>query len=105
ISAIPRRDHEDRAPPPAPGETPVLEVRNLTREYCALSGQVLSRAVDDLSFSVRRGTIFGIVGESGCGKSTLSRIVMGLDRPTAGKVLFDGDDLFAKSPKELRLAR
>ncbi len=107
ISAIPRRDDEDKARPLAahPSETPVLEVQNLSREYRSLSGQVLSKAVNDLSFSVKRGTIFGIVGESGCGKSTLSRIVMGLDRPTAGKVLFDGTDLFTQSPRELRLAR
>ncbi|WP_019170064.1 ABC transporter ATP-binding protein [Pseudaminobacter salicylatoxidans] len=107
ISAIPRREDDDarRLPAAGPGETPVLEVQNLSREYRSLSGQVLSRAVNDLSFTVRRGTIFGIVGESGCGKSTLSRIVMGLDRPTAGKILFDGEDLFAKKRHELRLAR
>lgn len=107
ISAIPRREDDDarRLPVAQRDETPVLEVQNLSREYRSLSGQVLSRAVNDLSFSVRRGTIFGIVGESGCGKSTLSRIIMGLDRPTSGRVLFDGEDLFAKKPHELRLAR
>ncbi|MCO5070906.1 MAG: ABC transporter ATP-binding protein [Rhizobiaceae bacterium] len=108
IAAMPRRDEEaDRIEPKAltPGEPPVLEVKDLKREYRSNSGEVLTKAVDGVSFSVKRGTIFGIVGESGCGKSTLSRIVMGLDRPTGGQVLFDGDDLFAKPTRELREAR
>ncbi len=108
IAAMPRRDGSaplTRQPEPGAGEPPVLEVRSLKRAYRSASGHVLTRAVDDVSFSIRRGTIFGIVGESGCGKSTLSRIVMGLDRPTAGEVLFEGESLFAKSPRALRLAR
>ena len=106
IAAMPRRDQEV-APGPGErsGEPPVLEVRNLEREYCSLSGHVLTKAVDGVSFKVERGTIFGIVGESGCGKSTLSRIVMGLDRPTGGEVLFEGAGLFDKSKRDLRLAR
>jgi ABC-type glutathione transport system ATPase component len=84
---------------------PVLSVRNLEREYRSITGEVLTKAVDGLSFDIRPGSIFGIVGESGCGKSTLSRIIMGLDRPTAGQVMFEGEDLFAKSPRDLRLAR
>lgn len=106
IAALPHRDPEPASPKAAkPGEPPVLEVQNLEREYKSLSGHVLTRAVDGVSFKVERGTIFGIVGESGCGKSTLSRIVMGLDRPTGGKVLFEGESLFDKSARDLRLAR
>ncbi|MBL8583679.1 MAG: ABC transporter ATP-binding protein [Rhizobiaceae bacterium] len=107
IAAMPRRDDagERSVPGIAPGEPPVLEVRQVEREYRSLSGQLLTKAVDGVSFSIRRGTIFGIVGESGCGKSTLSRIVMGLDRPTGGKILFDGEDLFAKTPRQIREAR
>jgi peptide/nickel transport system ATP-binding protein len=106
IASMPHRDkvvQRSRAAPLA--EPPVLEVRNLEREYRSLTGQVLTKAVDGVSFQIKRGTIFGVVGESGCGKSTLSRIVMGLDRPTGGEVLFDGENLFAKSPRDLRLAR
>src|SRR5690606_13012123 len=87
------------------GEAPVLQVVGVEREYRSLSGQVLTKAVNGVSFAVEGGTIFGIVGESGCGKSTLSRIVMGLDRPTGGKVLFEGEDLFGKPQRELRAMR
>ncbi|MCC6204202.1 MAG: ABC transporter ATP-binding protein [Hyphomicrobiales bacterium] len=106
IAAIPRRDQDSAdGLGERPGEPPVLEVRNLEREYRSLSGHVLTKAVDGVSFKVEKGTIFGIVGESGCGKSTLSRIVMGLDRPTSGEVLFEGTGLFEKSARDLRLAR
>ena len=107
VAAMPHRDEGASRMPPLPpqGEPPVLEVKDLRREYRGLSGQVLTTAVDGVSFSVERGTIFGIVGESGCGKSTLSRIVMGLDRPTSGKVLFEGVNLFDRSPRELLKAR
>jgi peptide/nickel transport system ATP-binding protein len=83
------------------GSPPLLEVRNLERVYRNAAGHVLMKAVDGASFSIERGTIHGIVGESGCGKSTLARIVMGLDRPTGGHVLFEGEDIFAKSRAEL----
>jgi peptide/nickel transport system ATP-binding protein len=107
VAAMPHRDEGASRMPPLPpqGAPPVLEVQDLRREYRGLSGQVLTTAVDGVSFSVERGTIFGIVGESGCGKSTLSRIVMGLDRPTSGKVLFEGVNLFDRSPRELLKAR
>ena len=81
--------------------TPLLEVRNLTRDYVlrrtdGFARQKL-RAVDDVSFSVARGEVLGIVGESGCGKSTLARIVMALDRPTAGDVLLEGTPCFSSA--------
>jgi peptide/nickel transport system ATP-binding protein len=107
IGALPR---VQKFAPPATGvrpggSTPLLEVRNLERAYHSASGHAL-KAVDGVSFSIEPGTIHGIVGESGCGKSTLARIVMGLDRPTGGQVLFEGEDVFAKSRAELlRLRR
>jgi peptide/nickel transport system ATP-binding protein len=82
----------------------------LTRDYVlrraegALSTRTF-RAVDDVTFTIERGAILGIVGESGCGKSTLARIVMALDRPTAGDVLFEGDALFALPARDLRRRR
>ncbi|RYB01601.1 oligopeptide/dipeptide ABC transporter ATP-binding protein [Lichenibacterium ramalinae] len=73
---------------------PLLEVRNLARDYGGGRGGA-PRALDGVSFVLEAGTILGLVGESGSGKSTLARLVAALDRPTAGHVLLDGDDLFA----------
>ena len=63
------------------------------------------RAVDDVSFSIRRGDTFGLVGESGSGKSTLARLLLRLDEPTAGRVLFDGIDVASLHARELRRLR
>jgi len=78
---------------------PLLEVEALSRHY---GGRA---AVDGVSFSLRPGEVFGIVGESGSGKSTLARMVMALDRPSGGRVMFEGKDLFALGPAALRQAR
>ncbi|MBC7282025.1 oligopeptide/dipeptide ABC transporter ATP-binding protein [Hoeflea sp.] len=59
-------------------------------------------AVQDVSIEVRRGETLGIVGESGCGKSTLARLIVGLDAPTGGRIVFDGRDLVAEAGKDLR---
>jgi peptide/nickel transport system ATP-binding protein len=88
----------------------LLEVKNLTRDYALRTPQGMStgkvlRAVSDVSFTLPQGSVLGIVGESGCGKSTLARIVMALDRPTAGEVLLEGDSLFQLSAGALRQRR
>src|SRR5215470_3820159 len=74
----------------------LLDVRNLKR-YFPVRGGLLQRkvatvqAVDDVSFSVRRGETLGIVGESGCGKSTTARLLIRLIPPDSGSIVFDGD--------------
>ncbi len=72
--------------------TPFLEVRGLTKHYPGAGGRTL-RALEDVSFSLRKGEVLGVVGESGCGKTTLGRAVLRLVEPTAGVVMFEGDDL------------
>ncbi|OLP45017.1 ABC transporter ATP-binding protein [Rhizobium oryziradicis] len=89
-------------------KAPLLDVRHLTRDYVSrpLLGKThTQRALDNISLTIDAHEIFGIVGESGCGKSTLARLVMALDRPTSGQVLFDGEDLFSLKDKELKQRR
>ncbi|WP_022706146.1 ATP-binding cassette domain-containing protein [Paracoccus zeaxanthinifaciens] len=81
----------------------ILRVENLSRDFQLGQGHV--RALDDVSLSLEQGRILGVVGESGSGKSTLAKLVMALDRPTAGRVVIDGQDLFALPPRALRQAR
>ena len=88
----------------------ILEVRNLVKHF-HLGGGFLGRepavvkAVDNVSFEIRRGETLGLVGESGCGKTTTGRCVLQLERPTSGQVIFEGKDLTALSEAELRRAR
>jgi oligopeptide/dipeptide ABC transporter ATP-binding protein len=88
----------------------MLEVRGLKKHF-ATGGGVLGigadvvRAVDGVSFSIARGETFGLVGESGCGKTTVGRCVLRLVEPTAGEVLFDGEDLLGLGRADLRRRR
>jgi oligopeptide/dipeptide ABC transporter ATP-binding protein len=89
--------------------TNLIEVRNLTKYFPAgsrlLGGRDVVRAVDDVSFTIRRGETFGLVGESGCGKSTTGRAILRLIEPTSGEVRFDGRDLLSMASSELRRLR
>jgi oligopeptide/dipeptide ABC transporter ATP-binding protein len=78
----------------------LLEVAGLTKHFTVRRGALgwstaIVRAVDDISFVVEEGTTLGLVGESGCGKTTTSKLVLGLERPTAGSIRFDGQDVLA----------
>ncbi|HUG30789.1 MAG TPA: oligopeptide/dipeptide ABC transporter ATP-binding protein [Candidatus Limnocylindria bacterium] len=79
-------------------DAPILQVEHLTKQYAArhdLLGRVRSRvsAVDDVSFTMRRGETLAVVGESGSGKSTLAKLVVRLAAPTSGRMLFRGIDV------------
>ena len=85
---------------------PLLEVQNLKKHFPIKRGflqkSAILKAVDDVSFVLRKGETLGLVGESGCGKSTLGRTVLRLYDLTAGKLLFQGADLSNLSQAELR---
>jgi oligopeptide transport system ATP-binding protein len=88
----------------------LVQVRNLKKHF-PIFGGILGRqvgavkAVDGISFDIKRGETMGMVGESGCGKSTAGRAILLLHEPTSGHVVFDGDDLTQLSDKELRQRR
>ncbi|MEG0476510.1 MAG: ATP-binding cassette domain-containing protein [Raoultibacter sp.] len=78
----------------------LLDVQHLTKRFAAdtdFFGRTKSyvQAVDDVSFHIRKGEAFGLVGESGCGKTTVGKMLVNLLRPTEGKILFEGEDLTA----------
>ncbi|HEX4518723.1 MAG TPA: oligopeptide/dipeptide ABC transporter ATP-binding protein [Gaiellaceae bacterium] len=83
----------------------LVVVDHLVRHFGGRKDSQAVRAVDDVSFSIRRGETFGLVGESGSGKSTTARLLMRLDQPTSGRVLFDGDDVYSLSSRALRRLR
>ncbi len=88
---------------------PLLELRNLSTHYVSARGTRVVRAVDEVSLTLEAGSTLGIVGESGSGKSTLAltilRLLPAAARITGGEILFDGEDLRAKSDGEMRRIR
>ena len=75
-------------------DTPIIQVKNLTVQYDDRT------IIDDISFDIKRGEIFMIVGGSGCGKSTVLRQIIGLETPVAGQILIDGMDICSALGKE-----
>ncbi|MDQ2683684.1 MAG: ATP-binding cassette domain-containing protein, partial [Chloroflexota bacterium] len=90
--------------------TALLKVRNL-KKYFNVGGGLLAgkpltiKAVDDVSFFVKPGETFGLVGESGCGKTTLGQTIIRLHDPTEGSIEFEGIDISRMKPGELRPIR
>ncbi|MFP5330998.1 MAG: ABC transporter ATP-binding protein [Acidimicrobiia bacterium] len=94
-----------------PNTEVLVSVRGLTKHYRQRGRRLLGkdeaaiRAVDGVSFDIRRGETLGLVGESGCGKSTTGRVLLRLDEPTAGEVWFDGVELASLDAESLRQVR
>ena len=83
----------------------LLQVKNLKKYYPVRTGFVKKtdlKAVDDVSFFVRKGETLGIVGESGCGKTTLGRTVLRLEEPTSGDIIYENESIIGKDMKEYR---
>ena len=81
----------------------ILEVKHLKKYFNTPKGTL--HEVDDVSFTLERGKTLGIVGESGCGKSTTGRAILRLIEPTAGEVIFNGEDITKKNKEQMRLLR
>lgn len=83
----------------------LLEVKNLKKYYPVRTGFIKKtelKAVDDVSFFIRKGETLGIVGESGCGKTTLGRTVLRLEEPTSGDIIYEGESIIGKNMKDYR---
>jgi len=95
----------------APAAETLLEVSNLVKDFPVTRGAVLQRrvgsvsAVADVSFDIPRGQTLGLVGESGCGKTTIGRLLVGLDKPTAGHIRFQGKDMSKTTGRAYRRER
>jgi len=90
--------------------TPLFEARGLTK-YFPVGGGILGRgkgvvrAVDDIAFAIEPGRTLGVVGESGCGKTTTAKLVLRLEKPTAGQILFEGQDVAGLEGADLQRYR
>lgn len=96
--------------PDAPASGPLLEVKNVCRDYklprTTLFGAAGKfRAVNDVSFDIKRGERLGLVGESGCGKSTLTRALLGLEQVQSGSITLDSEPVFSGTKPNLKVRR
>ena len=99
-----------KLPDPPLNDENILDVRHLKKYFPASKnffGKPLSflKAVDDVSFTIKRGQTLGIVGESGCGKTTLGRTILKLHEPTEGEIYFEGNNIFPYKPSQMRPLR
>jgi len=111
VTARPAGPGEAAAPVGTPGGQPLLEVGDVVKEFPVTAGAILQRrvasvhAVSGVSFTINAGETYGLVGESGCGKTTIGRVIVALERPTAGTVTLRGTNISALSRGDLRRHR
>ncbi|WP_455274847.1 ABC transporter ATP-binding protein [Rhizobium herbae] len=105
MAAVPHGGSGERKSRPQPDGDVLLQVESLSKHYMLTSGFFSPKrefkAVDDVSFVLRRGETLGIVGESGSGKSSIARMLLRLNDPTSGRALFAGEDIFQLEGKAL----
>ena len=92
--------------PMAENNAPLVQVKNLKKYFTKGGGllggpKLVTKAVDDVTFSIAKGETMGLVGESGCGKSTTGRTIIRLYEPTSGQIIYDGKDITKLSEKEM----
>ena len=100
----------DSSEPPPAVAWPLLQLAGVHKEFPVTAGLLQRRtgsvkAVTDVSIEIRAGETFGLVGESGCGKTTIGRMMVALEKPTAGSIVFDGNDLGTLPSKKVRKLR
>ena len=88
----------------------LVEAKGLYKQYALKSDKLFAKrrylkAVDGVTFDIYKGEFFGVVGESGCGKSTTAKLILDMEHPTKGTVLFKGRDMSTLKPKEWRAIR
>lgn len=108
IRELPKLWDDGPRPAPAGATKPIMSVRGVAKAYHVRrrdGGVNRVQAVRNVDFDVFEGDNFGVVGESGCGKSSLMRLLTGLEKPDQGRVLFEGRDIAASTPRELRALR
>ena len=89
---------------------PLIEVKNLSKHFISKSSRLggdklVVKAVNDISFNIMPGETLGLVGESGCGKSTTGRLLIKLEEPTSGQILFQGQDIASYTKRQMRSLR
>jgi peptide/nickel transport system ATP-binding protein len=111
-SPVPATSSSGPERPTEAGEPPeILRVEHLVKEYPVMAGSVIRhqigtvKAVSDISFAIRRGETFGLVGESGCGKTTVGRLLVAIERPVSGTIHFEGDEVNRLTGTALRRRR
>jgi peptide/nickel transport system ATP-binding protein len=108
VASAERPQSPPLGPVAASGGPELLRVDHLVKNFAVTAGAVMQRrigavsAVADVSFALPRGSTFGLVGESGCGKTTIGRLIVGLEKATAGSIVLDGKDLTAPSRGDRR---
>jgi peptide/nickel transport system ATP-binding protein len=109
LSAGPRLETPPAAAASAAETSEFLRVDQVVKNFAVTSGAVMQRrigqvsAVADVSFALPHGSTFGLVGESGCGKTTIGRLIVGLEKPTSGRILLDGHDIARQSRRDRHL--